>query len=268
MMDQAATNDRMRQTAQLQVAKRELSEAQTLHEMRNVRDLAEAIRSYAQHRDLGLDVQNQAAELKLQAERRLGRELGNMNLRGGDRKSAASGLTLRDLGIDKNQSARWQLEASVPDDVFQHYILTAHAEGREISSAALLRLGRRMKQLQAVSGGSGSAAHPPAEARARDSQRALVSKNVQLFAMRTESPRKVGPIGELGDLVEEVKNHGQTLTRMVESLCDRADLHGDASERRAVRRYFREIERNLEQIDFGLERLARDQRFLTSAFAS
>ncbi len=58
--------------------------------------------------------------IKLLAERKAGLLLAHLRLRGGDRRSDqfAGATSLRGLGITQNQSARWQLEAEVPEMCF------------------------------------------------------------------------------------------------------------------------------------------------------
>ena len=56
----------------LEAACRLLAEARSVDEVRSIRDLAEAARVYAREVQLGLEAQNDAAEIKLRAERRLG----------------------------------------------------------------------------------------------------------------------------------------------------------------------------------------------------
>ena len=53
-------------------AKSLLHEANSLDEIKSVRDKAEAARTYARAAKLGLELQNQAAEVKLRAERNAG----------------------------------------------------------------------------------------------------------------------------------------------------------------------------------------------------
>ena len=45
--------------------------------------------------------------------------------------------TLKDLGIDDNQSSRWQLEAEVPEDQFEQYLAETKEKGREVTSEAM-----------------------------------------------------------------------------------------------------------------------------------
>ena len=63
---------------------------------------------------------------------------GDKNV-GGDpnrlRRATGSPPSLRELGIEKTQSHRWQLEASVPDDVFEEYAATRKSAGHTSSRA-------------------------------------------------------------------------------------------------------------------------------------
>ena len=93
---------------------------------------------------------NNAVELKLRAERGAGKKLIEMKEsgerdtgKGGDRKSQSQAVTLRDLGIERMQSSRWQQEAEVPDDEFEAYIERTKAAKEELSSEGVLRLIRQ-----------------------------------------------------------------------------------------------------------------------------
>ena len=115
-------------------------------EIKLIRDKAEAVRKYAQSALLGLDVQNRAAEVKLRAERQAGKLLGQLTLRGGDRrsKSHSDRLKLDDLGLTPNQSKRWQLEARVPENLFREHVEQTCEDGKELTSAGLMRLAKRL----------------------------------------------------------------------------------------------------------------------------
>ena len=84
----------------------------------------------------------QAEEIKLRAERRAGEILRNMEkhpgtVLGGNIVQPPSKLSkLEDLGINKTQSSRWQLEASIPEEEFENYIET----GEELTTAGAVRL--------------------------------------------------------------------------------------------------------------------------------
>ncbi len=152
----------MQHRACLKHARQVFASAESVQQLKVVRDQADLLRGQVKGTSQDLELLNFAAELKLQAERQIGRRLIEMKLRGGDRRSSGSRepIKLRDLGIDKNQSARWQLEASVPESTFCHFLRTAHAAGDEITSAALIRLARHLKKRPA--GGEGGLLANPA----------------------------------------------------------------------------------------------------------
>ncbi len=95
----------------LSQAQHAIAQAQSLDEIKDIRDKAEAVRKYAQAAGMGLEIQNYAAEVKLRAERRAGSLLFKLKLHGGDRseKTADDRLTLGDIGITKDQSSRCSL---------------------------------------------------------------------------------------------------------------------------------------------------------------
>jgi len=51
-------------------------------------------------------------------------------------------VSLDELGISRTQSARWQREASLPEDEFQEYLQQTRLEGRELTTTGLLRMAR------------------------------------------------------------------------------------------------------------------------------
>ncbi|MCA9265285.1 MAG: hypothetical protein KDA60_15600 [Planctomycetales bacterium] len=86
--------------ANLAEVRQSLALMEDLSEIKDVRDKAEAIRQYAKSAGHGLDLQNDAAEIRLRAERRAGAILATMRLRGGDRRSTnqdrRGGTTLKE----------------------------------------------------------------------------------------------------------------------------------------------------------------------------
>lgn len=130
-------------------AKQALVQASTIDEVKDVIDKAEAIRLYFRKAADGLEIQNQAAEIKLRAERRAGELLCEISRyqRGGDRRSKSRDGTLKlsDLKINKNQSSRWQKLAGLDEDTFEQHIATTKDNGRELTSAGTLKLAQKIK---------------------------------------------------------------------------------------------------------------------------
>jgi hypothetical protein len=240
-------HERSQQLGRLRDARRDLARAATVTEITAVRAKAESVRSQAQRASLGIEIQNYAAELKLQAERLAGHFLAELKLRGGDRKSlqAAAGMRLKDLGIDKNQSARWQLAATVPENVFRDFVRNFHTAGREISSAALLRLAKSLRdgKIEDI------LVHP-------NGHPTPVSTESHLLTLNGHNSREFnGDLDEITELVNEIRNHHQLLRNVVASVCDQAELDPTSTNYRAIHRYLTEIATHLDHIAKGLQRL-------------
>ena len=231
MNEQPVKSDDVKQHERLADARQHLRSAKTVPELKLVREGADAVRLQAKTMNLDFDLLNFAAELKLQAERQIGRLLIEMKLRGGDRRSQSPQppLRLRDLGIDKNQSARWQLEASVPENEFCHFVRTAHAAGKEITSAGLVRLARNRQ-----------------EAGADASDTTALAGDVGTWESYLPGPppppmsKPQREVRELANLVVDAKNHHRLAIHLFESLCERAGVRPEEGLNRALHRYLGE----------------------------
>ena len=51
-------------------------------------------------------------------------------------------VSLRDLGVSKKESSRWQREAAIPADEFERFVAEVSDAGDEVTSAGLLRLAK------------------------------------------------------------------------------------------------------------------------------
>jgi hypothetical protein len=133
-----------------------LAEAKTFDDFRVIRDKAEVARLYAKSAKLGVEVQIQAAELKLECERRAGQALREMTLSAGGRPSKANrsqvATSLEELGINKSQSSRWQDESSLPEDEYRRYVAECRAAGRQPSSRGLLLRARQFIECRTMQG--------------------------------------------------------------------------------------------------------------------
>jgi hypothetical protein len=121
-----------------------LAEARTVDEVKEVRDQAEVARLYARERDLGLEAQNYAAEIKIRAERKLGQIIPAVFKHGGDRKteSTSSHPRLIDTGITYDESSQWQQIAKIPEPEFERHIADAKAEERPLTTSRVVDLAR------------------------------------------------------------------------------------------------------------------------------
>lgn len=82
---------------------------------------AEAIRAYAQ-KAKDRELVWWAAELKLDAERKAGQMLAEMDLPASRPKKASHAATLSDYHITRSQSSRWQLSGTVSDRDYRIWI--------------------------------------------------------------------------------------------------------------------------------------------------
>lgn len=133
----------------MSIARQMLADAKTMDDILHIRDISEAARVYAQAAKLGLESQNEAAEIKIRAERKAGEMLAQMPKAAGGEQYHSTGnsvlpvdATLSDLGIDKMQSSRWQQIASLPDEIFEEHITETRADGKELTSSGILRVAR------------------------------------------------------------------------------------------------------------------------------
>jgi hypothetical protein len=135
-----------------------LAECRTLPELKQYRDMAEAMRQYAKAQHLGLEAQNHAAEFKIRAGRGMGELLGGIPKQHGGVRDGM-GLqnetplpaTLADLDITKTESHRWQKIASIPEDEFEQYIAEVKAEKKELTTAGVYRLALRRDNVVEIS---------------------------------------------------------------------------------------------------------------------
>ncbi|KQZ00884.1 hypothetical protein ASD45_08455 [Pseudolabrys sp. Root1462] len=118
----------MTQLALYETARAALAECRRVDEVKEIRDKAEAVRAYARMaRDVQLEMD--AAELRLRAERRMGILVASMKATGelhvggrpktGTDEEPVSKVKLDDLGIDKKLSARSQKVGGIAEQAFE-----------------------------------------------------------------------------------------------------------------------------------------------------
>jgi|SRR6185295_77051 len=127
-----------------EAARRALAEARRVDEVKDVRDRAMAMQIYAQQaKDRSLI--DHATELKLRAEIRAGELLAEMEknkgARGQGRPRLGGGTeqppkdetpTLKDLGVTKTQSSRWQQLAALPPEEQEQRIARAKQKAEAV----------------------------------------------------------------------------------------------------------------------------------------
>jgi hypothetical protein len=125
------------------MAQRALAEATTLPEMKDVRSWAEALRAYARSRGMGIDAENQAAEVVIRAERKMGGELARMAEAGERATQAGNNLQalprLQDLGIERHHAEDWVRLATIPDEDWDSLVVELLANGERLSRMDFVR---------------------------------------------------------------------------------------------------------------------------------
>lgn len=131
-----------------------LAECQRVDEVKDIRDKAEAMAAYArQAKDT--ELVQWATEIKVRAERKAGELLAEIPKGGkflgrdetGDfRKTDGSkSETVKELGISKDQSSRWQSLASMTDEHFETAVATAKDTAGQVTTAFMLREAKSVK---------------------------------------------------------------------------------------------------------------------------
>jgi DNA modification methylase len=151
-------------------AARMLAEVRTLPEVKQVIDLAELARQYARKAHLGLEAQNAAAAIYIEAQAKAGDllrgmvEAGERHPHGRTSEVAAgdfTGPTLAELGIERTDAHRWGQVAAIPAEVRAGYVAEAGDRGAEVSRAALLKYaGARQAPDQALDATPAVASEP------------------------------------------------------------------------------------------------------------
>lgn len=122
-----------------------LAQARSIDDVKLIRDKAQAITAYARQQKLGLQMQNDAAEVKIRAERRVGELLADTELnKGGRPKENQSNDTtgfysLKEMGLSRDDSSRWQKLAGMSDVDFEQYLASTRDAGKELTTAGVLR---------------------------------------------------------------------------------------------------------------------------------
>jgi len=137
-------------------ARQELQKAKTIDEVKTIRDAAERLRMYLKQSKESLEMQNDAAEIRLRAERKAGEMLkeaaekgerarpgNNQHQKGSDAMSPPPNL--EEVGITRKQSSRWQSIAAIPEDIFEQVIRETKEANREPTQRALLKVIREIR---------------------------------------------------------------------------------------------------------------------------
>lgn len=139
----------------IEAAVKLLAEARDIREVTEIRNYAEAVRLVARQAKAGLQAQNEAAELKLRAERRAGemlaaiervpREKNFLDYRVDLGKTYTE--TIKDVEINQKTAHNWQRIASIPKPEFEQHLQETKQAERELTSAGAVRLAKERERI-------------------------------------------------------------------------------------------------------------------------
>lgn len=121
-----------------------VAECHSVDEITLIRNKAEAYRYALRQAKESPEVIRKAEEIKLRAERRAG-ELLKEDIgisKGSNQMSyhSTSKNTLKNMGVSRDQSSKWQKIASIPEEKFENYI----AIEKELSTSGVLRISKNV----------------------------------------------------------------------------------------------------------------------------
>jgi N6-adenosine-specific RNA methylase IME4 len=129
-------------------AKQAIAECKTIDEAKQIRDKAEALRAYARQAKESLQVQNDIAEIKLRAERRIGEFSKELPVIGHRHYTPHDGgcktSILREAGLTHPE--RYEAIASLPDAVFEAHIANVKQSNEELTSVGIIRVARQIEK--------------------------------------------------------------------------------------------------------------------------
>lgn len=119
-----------------EAARRAIAEAMRVDEVKDIRDKAEAVRLYARRASLGKEMENDAAEIVIWAEYRMGQMLSNMDINKGGRPPKTplnmGGVlpqTLKELGVTSQQSSLVKMLSELPEVKLAQHVKEARIDG-------------------------------------------------------------------------------------------------------------------------------------------
>jgi N6-adenosine-specific RNA methylase IME4 len=129
----------------IDAARRALAEAKTMDEVKMLRDQAQAVQHYLKQREGCFEAQQDAAEIKLRAERRLGSLLAETVVHGSHNAKLPE-------GVSAMQAVRWRRVSSIPEPDFEQHVAESRKSGSEITTLGAMRLAKQLKK-DAIAGG-------------------------------------------------------------------------------------------------------------------
>lgn len=146
MPNELVPPDSGRVLALLESGRNAIAEARTTDDLKFIRDQAQTAYYFLKQREYSFEAQQDAAEIKVRAERRLGEMLHDLRLNGHLGGGVNNTTVLKDLDISPNESSRWQRLAELSDNDFEEHVASARASKKEITTQGVYRLARSLER--------------------------------------------------------------------------------------------------------------------------
>ena len=150
----------MNQLQRIIAGAKALEIARTVPEVKLIRDQAKAISDYFKQQKTCVSAGQDAAELQLRSERKLGELIPEQFPKGATKghkgqkpMKSQPATSLVDSGISKTQSSRWQKVAEVPEPDFNDYVAAMRSVSKEPSTSGVIRVRKQKvvrKKLKAI----------------------------------------------------------------------------------------------------------------------
>lgn len=121
-----------------------LAGCKDVERVKDMADRAAAIGHWLRSQKASLQAQNDAAEIMIRSQRRLGELLREMPKALGARNVGKSGGSklqppkLADQGIEKTAASRWQKLAKVPEPVFEQHVAAVRARAQKLTTSGAI----------------------------------------------------------------------------------------------------------------------------------
>jgi len=127
--------------AKLERIKNQIASIDSIDDAVDLRNRTKAIETYVRSQKNCKEIERRATTIRLRCERKLGELLSKQVKAGNPQLSTRTTIALKDLGVTRDQSSRFQTVAELPENDFEVYL-----EGRELSTNGIIKLVREKER--------------------------------------------------------------------------------------------------------------------------
>jgi N6-adenosine-specific RNA methylase IME4 len=138
-MNELVPPEQCRILALLESGRDAIAQARTADEVKLIRDQAQTAYYFLKQREYSFDAQQDAAEIKVRAERRLGQLVAKL-------KTEQGGNFVLPPGVLRIESHRWQKLAALSDDQFEDHVKETREAHKEVTTQGVYRLARSLER--------------------------------------------------------------------------------------------------------------------------